>query len=80
MGGWRYVDYLQQKSKQRLRKSEASLQDFRDLFHKKQVRSEDREAFQRKMDQVGDRRDREAAEVREIAKNPERAARRHQEE
>lgn len=64
MGGWRYVDYLQRKSKERLRKTEASLEDFRDLQRKKQVRREDKEGFERQMDAVGDRRDRERAEVK----------------
>lgn len=68
MGGWRFVDYLQGKAKQRLRKSEASLQDFKDLARKKQIRREDKEAFQRAMDRVGDRRDAEKAELREIRK------------
>lgn len=67
MGGWKYIDYLQGKAKQRLRRSEASLQDFKDLARKKQIRREDKEAFQRKMDQVGDRRDRERADLQRVA-------------
>lgn len=64
MGGWKYIDYLQGKAKQRLRKTEASLQDFRDLKRKKQVRREDKEGFERQMDAVGDRRDKERQDLR----------------
>jgi len=69
MGGYRYIDYATKKSKERLRKTEASLQDFRDIFAKKQVRREDKEGFQRKMDQVGDRRDAERKALEKIQRH-----------
>ena len=51
----RFLDYLANRAKQKLRKSEAAMQDFRDLRRKGQVRRDDKLGVERTMDNVNDR-------------------------
>jgi len=51
----RFLDYLTVKAKQKLRKSEASMQDLRDLRRKGQVRRDDKLAVERAMETINAR-------------------------
>lgn len=51
----RFIDYLAGKAKQKMRKSEASMQDMKDLRRKGQVRRDDKIGIERTLDTVNER-------------------------